>query len=227
MRRIYIGGPMRGYAEHNFPAFHRAVERFRACGWETVNPVDIGAALFDNNPAVAGGEYIRADVKELAACDAIALLPGWEKSTGARCEAVVAVTIGLPFYDAGTCTRMDPPSRIICNGGYDRPAGAVDTIDALVADILQWQVETFTQRTPHSITNHLLREAAELHAAPDDDSEWADVFLLTVALIQDGTARSPRDLIAACRAKLDKNKTRIWGKPDAHGVVEHIAEGIR
>ncbi len=124
--RIYIAGPMRGYPEHNFPAFNAAEARFRAAGFEVVSPVTIGQTLFGNDPSVPGGEYIRADVRALADCQAIALLPGWERSTGARCEAVVARTIGLRFFDAVTGERMTPPSRIVCNGGYEVGAGATD-----------------------------------------------------------------------------------------------------
>lgn len=223
--RIYIAGPMRGYPEHNFPAFNAAAVRFRAAGWHVENPVEIGEAAFGNgNPNVPGGEYLRADVRAICDCNAMALLPGWEKSTGARAEVALAVTIGLAFHDAETMARIAAPSRIVICGGYEKPAGAVDSLDAVVDDILAWQVETFTHRTPHSITNHLLREAAELHDAPHDNEEWADVLFLAVALVQDGTPNAPRDLIGALRAKLAKNKARVWGKPDVHGVVEHIAE---
>lgn len=45
MKRIYIAGPMRGYPEHNVPAFNRAADRFRALGWDVVNPVDLSAEV--------------------------------------------------------------------------------------------------------------------------------------------------------------------------------------
>lgn len=227
MTAIYIAGPMRGYAEHNFPAFNAAAARFRAAGWQVQNPVEIGEALLGNgNPEIPGGEYLRADVRAIADCTAIALLPGWERSTGARCEVALAITIGHAFYDAETMAPIATPTRVVICGGYEKPAGAVDTLDAVVEDILAWQCATFTQRTPHSITKHLLKEAKELHAAPRDDEEWADVFFLTVALIQDGTPAAPRDLIGALRRKLAKNRARTWGVPDADGVVEHVAEGV-
>ncbi len=225
-RRIYIAGPMRGYPEHNFPAFNRAAERFRFAGWDVSNPVEIGEAVFGNgNPDVPGGEYLRADIRAICDCNAIALLPGWEASTGARAEVALAVSIGLAFYDAGTMVRRDPPARVVICGGYERAPGKIDTLDDVVADILAWQMETFTHRTPHSITKHLLKEAAELHAAPHDDEEWADVLFLAFALQQDGTSRAPRDMIGALRAKLAVNRARTWGAPDADGVVEHVAGG--
>ncbi len=124
--RIYIAGPMRGHPEHNFPAFRDAEARFARAGFDVVSPVTIGEALFGNDPTVPGGEYIRADVRALAECHAIALLPGWEHSTGARCEAVVARTIGMAFYDAVSGARMPRPARIVCNGGYEVPAGPAE-----------------------------------------------------------------------------------------------------
>lgn len=30
------------------------------------------------------------------------------------------------------------------------------------------------------------------------------------------------ELITACYNKLEKNKNRVWGKPDKNGVVEHV-----
>lgn len=30
------------------------------------------------------------------------------------------------------------------------------------------------------------------------------------------------ELITACYNKLEKNKSRVWGKPDKNGVVEHV-----
>lgn len=220
LRSIYICGPMRGRPDNNVPAFNRAADRFRALGWMVENPVDISAtvvAQYGEEPAP--GEFLRHDAKAIAGCDAIALLPEWEHSTGARCEVGLALTIGLDFYDAGTCTRMAPPELVVIRGGYERPPGPVDTLDTLRAEINAWQRDTFIHRTPHSIATHLLREATELHQRPDALDEAADVFMLLVGLT-DG-----RDLVGAVREKLERNRRRSWGKPDADGVVEHIAEG--
>jgi hypothetical protein len=145
-----------------------------------VSPVEIGASLFGNDPSVPGGEYIRADVRELTTCSAIALLPGWEKSVGARCEATVALTIGLAFYDAGTATQADPPAQIICTGGYETPPGSIETLESLITEIRIWQRVTFAKATPSSIAEHLRREANELVENPTDVEEMADIFFLLV-----------------------------------------------
>lgn len=219
-RRIYICGPMRGRPENNVPAFNRAADRFRGLGWHVENPVDISQVVVERMGInVPPGEYLRHDAKAIASCDAIALLSEWEHSTGARCEVGLALTIGLDFYDAGTCTQIVPPDVVIIRGGYERPPGPVDTLDTLRAEINAWQREAFVHRTPHSIATHLLREAMELHQRPDALDEAADVFMLLVGLTEG------RDLVRAVREKLERNRRRIWGQPDADGVVEHIAEG--
>lgn len=223
-RRIYIAGPMRGMPEHNFPAFNRAAEQLRADGWIVCSPVDVGR-LFANDPNIHGSEYLREDLLHLVRCSAIALLPGWERSVGARCEVAVAITLGLEFLwnaaseDAPYWATMPRPVSVRIAGGYERLPGAPESLDDLREEVNEWQRVTFTRRTLHSIATHLLREAQELHRDPSDLEEAADVFMLLVGLT-DG-----RDLAGAVRAKLEKNKARAWGTPDADGVVEHIAEG--
>ena len=110
-KRIYIAGPMTGMPEHNFPAFHAAAERFRKAGWDVANP----AENFRGRTDLPRSAYLRADVALLAQCDAIALLPGWERSAGATLEAVLAAEIGLSFFDAFSGEQMeDPPRTSFC-----------------------------------------------------------------------------------------------------------------
>ena len=103
---------------------------------------------------------------------------------------------------------------------YAQRLGELATIEGLRVAALEWQADTFPQRTPHSIATHLLREATELQQSPDDPSEIADVFLLLIALANEVGV----DLARAVNAKLALNKARTWGTPDAHGVVEHVKE---
>ena len=43
-------------------------------------------------------EMIMSDLNWLAICDAVFLIPGWQKSRGARIEARVAKDLGIPIY---------------------------------------------------------------------------------------------------------------------------------
>ena len=97
-KRIYIAGPMTGLPEYNFPAFHAAAERLRQAGWEPVNP----AENFDGRTDLPREDYLRADVKLLIECDAVAMLSGWEDSRGAKLEYLLARELVLPVLDAET-----------------------------------------------------------------------------------------------------------------------------
>lgn len=106
-RRIYIAGPMTGYADHNFPAFHEAAARLRAAGCEVANP----AENFGGRTDLPRESYLRADVLLLAQCDSIAMLPGWEKSRGARLEYLLAYELGLEVIDAVSFRQiLNPPA---------------------------------------------------------------------------------------------------------------------
>lgn len=89
-RRIYIAGPMTGMPYMNFPAFNEAARHLRALGFEVVNPVDLNP-----DPGAEWVDCMRADIKALVDCNAVALLPGWERSRGATLEFTIAQNLQL------------------------------------------------------------------------------------------------------------------------------------
>lgn len=103
MKRIYISGPMTGFPNHNFPAFHAAAQQWREAGWEVANP----AENFSGRTDLPRETYIRADVAMLAQCDAIAVLPGWERSRGAQLEYLLARELGMMIMDATTLQTLE------------------------------------------------------------------------------------------------------------------------
>ena len=88
--RVYIAGPMTGIEFLNFPAFHAAAATLRELGYTVINPAEL-------NPDHAAKwlDCMRRDIAELVTCDAVALLPGWEKSHGASIEFRLAVGLDL------------------------------------------------------------------------------------------------------------------------------------
>lgn len=108
--KIYLAGPMRGYKDFNFPAFFEAEDDLTSQGHTVFNPArrDVEA----HGPEVCKSETgdladiahvgfnhreaMKADLSWI--CDhaeAIALLPGWEKSKGATVEKALADCLGL------------------------------------------------------------------------------------------------------------------------------------
>ena len=94
--RMYVAGPMTGYPDLNFPAFHRETARLRSEGAHVINPAEI-----NTDPGMSWEQCLRADIRELATCDAIVLLPGWEQSKGALLEHHIALQLGLIVLHAG------------------------------------------------------------------------------------------------------------------------------
>lgn len=112
---VYIAGPMRGYEKFNFPAFDAARDRFLQNGWNVISPADI-----DRHDGIKEDEHKNGDASEFdqrvfvyrdffalffiahTGNGAIAMLPGWEKSTGAVGEFFLARWLGLKVLDAET-----------------------------------------------------------------------------------------------------------------------------
>lgn len=92
-RLLYLAGPMTGLPDLNFPAFHDAAARLRAAGWDVVNPAEINA-----DPNAEWAACMRADIRELVTCEAIALLPGWMNSRGATLERHIAHCLGMQIF---------------------------------------------------------------------------------------------------------------------------------
>ena len=94
-KRAYLSGPMTGMPDLNFPAFHAAAADLRSRGVDVVNPAEINTDIGKSWKAC-----LRADVAALCDCDAIVLLPGWERSNGAQLELHVAHRLGIEveFY---------------------------------------------------------------------------------------------------------------------------------
>lgn len=100
MMRIYVAGPMTGLPELNFPAFHAQAADLRAKGHEVINPAEL-----NSDPNAAWVDCMRKDIAALVTCDAIFLLPGWERSRGAIIEHYVARSLELDIiYDGDTVT---------------------------------------------------------------------------------------------------------------------------
>ena len=91
---VYLSGPMKGYPDSNFPAFHATAAALRSKGIEVVNPAEINPQG-DENDADFYHQCLRADLKAMMDCEAIALMRGWEASNGANLELHVAHRVGM------------------------------------------------------------------------------------------------------------------------------------
>lgn len=94
--KVYISGPMSFRPDHNFEALDAAAAYLRSLGAEVVNPADL-----DRNERREGWENcLRRDIQYLVGCDAVAVLPEYETSRGARLETHVAHELRMPILPA-------------------------------------------------------------------------------------------------------------------------------
>lgn len=106
--KIYLAGPMRGLPNFNHHAFRVGAIALRAAGHEVFSPVEsseamYGPDIYTTNPegdeAIAGIDGRKVFAADLAYicehAEAVALLPGWERSKGATAEHATAVALGL------------------------------------------------------------------------------------------------------------------------------------
>lgn len=105
-------------------------------------------------------------------------------------------------------------------------------VQKLMDDIHQWADNTFgKERTALAPLRHLQKEVRELQEAiafedkPNQvELEFADCFILLLNAAAKYGLTFDR-MVTAATVKMEINKARKWGKPDADGVAEHIRDG--
>lgn len=110
---VYVAGPMSGLPLFNFPAFTAATASLRAKGLSVISPHELdspaikAAAVASPDGALVDGkvggetwgQILARDVQIVAdRVNAIAFLPGWQGSRGAKLEATVGILCGHKFY---------------------------------------------------------------------------------------------------------------------------------
>lgn len=109
---LYLSGPMRGHPSFNFPLFDSVAKSLRSQGYGVMNPAAHDRDLYANIEEWPGFETgdpeqcpqfnlpksLAWDFQTILDCDGIALLPGWERSSGARAERFVAECVGKEVW---------------------------------------------------------------------------------------------------------------------------------
>lgn len=108
---IYLAGPMRGYPDFNFPAFHANAKVLRSLGHTVFSPAEKdeeqhGKEAFQgkvelqeakaSNVGFSLRKALQMDLDYICAhAEAVCLMKGWELSKGAQAESATATALGL------------------------------------------------------------------------------------------------------------------------------------
>jgi hypothetical protein len=128
-RSIYIAGPMSGIPAFNFPAFDEAERILREFGWNPINPAEMDREIgFDPNRDTVDKAFLEAAMaRDVAAiteeAEAMVMLPGWERSTGAKAEKALADWKHIPVYQW--------PEMTLISGKSEVPSKAITESDGL------------------------------------------------------------------------------------------------
>ena len=94
--KVYLSGKKtgldKGVYEFNFM---KAEQFYKSCGYLVVNPCVLAREVLKKNPKAEYEDFMKADLKALKDCTHIAMLEGWETSTGAKREKAEAERLGL------------------------------------------------------------------------------------------------------------------------------------
>lgn len=90
---VYISGPITGMPDLNWAVFEDATEKLLLNGHVPFNP-------FYSNLDITRPwhEHMREALRLLLKAEAVALLPGWERSRGARLEVQVAKALEMTIH---------------------------------------------------------------------------------------------------------------------------------
>ncbi|MGV0982813.1 MAG: DUF4406 domain-containing protein [Polynucleobacter sp.] len=94
MMKVYISGPITGYADLNRLAFEEAKRALEALDYMPISPLDVCLTAPDY---WKWEDYMRADIEAMMKCGAIMMLDGWEQSRGAKIEHDLAEALGFRF----------------------------------------------------------------------------------------------------------------------------------
>lgn len=85
--KIFISGPMSGLPNFNRDAFNAEAHRLLGLGHVALNPAILPDGLEQH-------EYMAICIEMVKMADQLVMLPGWERSAGARSEHALAIKLG-------------------------------------------------------------------------------------------------------------------------------------
>lgn len=198
--KLYLCGPMTGYADLNHPAFYAAEEELKSKGYEVINPARMDEDLgLDPHKGVMEPDFLKdaakRDLEAVMACDGIVLLPDWEVSKGAKAELATAQWLDKKVYlypemaEYGKKSILDIAQRLTSRDRQKNYGHPRDNFKR-IADL--WNAYLSNRRNPESPISVediawmmvLLKIARDLNRPTKDNLVDAVGYTRTLAMIR-------------------------------------------
>lgn len=199
--KIYICGPMTGIENLNHPTFFKAEEYLKSKGYDVINPARMDEELgLDPHAGIMDPEFLKKaaqrDLEAVIACDAIAMLPDWEKSKGAMAEMAVAQWLDKKIYlypsmvEFGKESILDEAKRLTSNERQKNYGHPKDNFRR-IADL--WNAYLINRKYPQDIISVedvawmmvLLKIGRDLNKPTRDNLVDTLGYTRTLAMIRD------------------------------------------
>lgn len=198
--KLYLCGPMTGYADLNHPAFYAAEEELKSKGYEVINPARMDEELgLDPHKGVMEPDFLKdaakRDLDAVMGCDGIVLLPEWEASKGAKAELAVAQWLDKKIYlypamvEMGKDSILDEAKRLTSKDRQKNYGHPKDNFKR-IADL--WNSYLINRKNPESSISVediawmmvLLKIARDLNKPTKDNLVDAVGYTRTLAMIR-------------------------------------------
>jgi hypothetical protein len=106
MPAVYIAGPYRSATRDGVELHIQAARHvgLLACrkGWAPIIPHSNTAHMDLYAPDLGDGFWLASTMEAMRRCDAVCLVPGWERSAGTMAEIEEAKRLGIPVFSPDT-----------------------------------------------------------------------------------------------------------------------------
>jgi hypothetical protein len=129
--KVYVAGPFRGKTNWDIKQNTRNAEMIALALWRTefcaVYCPHLNTAEFQDT--APDDVWLKGHLAFLPDCDAVVVVPGWERSSGTKAEIAEAEKLGIPVFYADLCDS--DPEYVMLYQDTPRGSGCVGSIGSL------------------------------------------------------------------------------------------------
>jgi hypothetical protein len=174
---------MRGYDRYNFDAFDAAEKDLQSRGWTVISPAQLDREFGFDPDGVVTPEFLSDALQRdidavIKHSDAIALLPGWECSSGAQAEMWIGKCKEIPIYFYPSMVEMGKESILeeaIRITSYDRQKSYGPPKEVFDKTAKLWSIAKGVEFKSHEVAIFDILQKVSRETYGDKRDNWVDM----------------------------------------------------